>query len=78
MNQSNVLCYHHCQQDTGDMAISSDARDTTKRGEDGGADDRALGGFAPDPHSKRILLDLAEWYARLARLAELREEPGER
>jgi hypothetical protein len=36
-------------------------------------DDRAPAGLAPDPHSKRIVLDLAEWYGRLARLAELRE-----
>jgi hypothetical protein len=47
-----------------------------KRHEHAG-DDRPLGGLAPDPHSKRILLDLAEWYARLARLAKLREAPGE-
>jgi hypothetical protein len=36
-------------------------------------DDLAPTGFESDPHSKRIVLDLAEWYGRLARLAELRE-----
>jgi hypothetical protein len=36
-------------------------------------DDPAPTGFESDPHSKRIVLDLAEWYGRLARLAELRE-----
>jgi hypothetical protein len=35
--------------------------------------DPAAAGFATDPHSKRIVLDLAEWYDRLARLAELRK-----
>jgi hypothetical protein len=36
-------------------------------------------GLEADPHSKRIILDLdlAEWYARLARLAELREAQRE-
>jgi hypothetical protein len=36
-------------------------------------DDPAPTGFERDLHSKRIVLDLAEWYGRLARLAELRE-----
>jgi len=36
-------------------------------------DDRAPIGRATDPHSRRIVLDLAEWYGRLARLAKLRE-----
>jgi hypothetical protein len=36
-------------------------------------DDPTPTGFESDPHSKRIVLDLADWYARLARLAELRE-----
>ena len=36
-------------------------------------DDSAPAGFESDPHSKRIVLDLAEWYALLARLAALRE-----
>jgi hypothetical protein len=34
-------------------------------------------GLEADAHSKRIILDLAEWYARLARLAELREAQRE-
>jgi hypothetical protein len=37
----------------------------------------AATGLEADPHSKRIILDLAEWYARLARLAELREDQRE-
>ena len=36
-------------------------------------DDPAPTGFESNPHSKRIVLDLAEWYSRLARLAELRK-----
>jgi hypothetical protein len=35
-------------------------------------DDPAPIGFESDPHSKRIVLDLAEWCGRLARLAALR------
>ena len=35
-------------------------------------DDPAPTGFESDPHSKRIVLDLAEWCGRLARLAALR------
>ena len=35
-------------------------------------DDGAPAGFASDPHSKRIVLDRAEWFGRLARLVELR------
>jgi hypothetical protein len=34
-------------------------------------------GLEIDPHSKRIILDLAEWYARLVTLAELREAQRE-
>jgi hypothetical protein len=34
--------------------------------------DRAAAGLATDHHAKRIILDLAEWYDRLARLAEMR------
>jgi hypothetical protein len=36
-------------------------------------DDRAPAGRATDPHAKRILLDHAEWYSRLTKLAELRQ-----
>jgi hypothetical protein len=35
--------------------------------------DGAPAGRALDPHSKRILLDHAEWYTRLTKLAELRQ-----
>jgi hypothetical protein len=35
---------------------------------DDGAPGRAL-----DPHAKRILLDHTEWYARLTKLAEVRQ-----
>ena len=36
-------------------------------------DDPAPTRFESDPHSEHFALDLAEWYGRLARLAELRE-----
>jgi hypothetical protein len=36
-------------------------------------DDRPSAGLTTDPHSKRIRLDLDEWYSRLTKLAELRE-----
>jgi hypothetical protein len=36
-------------------------------------ENRAPAGLKSDPHSKRIVLDLAEWCGRLARLAKLRE-----
>jgi hypothetical protein len=58
------------------MALSSVVDGTSIRFEQAGAD-AAPAGFAADPHSKRINLDVAEWYARLARLAELREPQGE-
>jgi hypothetical protein len=45
------------------MAISSIVHDTPN---EHAAD-------APDAHSRRIILDLAEWHERLASLAELRE-----
>ena len=35
-------------------------------------DNRAPAGPATDLHSKRIRLDLDEWYSRLTKLAELR------
>jgi hypothetical protein len=35
-------------------------------------DNRASAGPATDLHSKRIRLDLDEWYSRLTKLAELR------
>jgi hypothetical protein len=37
-------------------------------------DDLVPVGRATDPHSKRILLDHAEWYNRLTKLAKLRED----
>jgi hypothetical protein len=58
------------------MALPSIADDTPNRFEQADAD-AAPTGFATDPHSKRINLDVAEWYTRLARLAELREAQGE-
>jgi hypothetical protein len=57
------------------MALPSVVDDTPNCFEQAGA--AASTGFATDPHSKRIDLDVAEWYARLARLAELREAQGE-
>jgi hypothetical protein len=57
------------------MAFPSIVDDTPNRFEQAGASE-APSGFATDPHSKRINLDVAEWYARLARLAELREAQG--
>jgi hypothetical protein len=50
------------------MAIHSIVHDTPN---EHAAD--APAGLASDPHLKRIILDLAEWHDRLARLAELRE-----
>jgi hypothetical protein len=61
----------------GIMAISINAHDTTKRQENV-TDDPAPSVLGPDPHSKRLLRDHAEWHARLAMLAELRETQGER
>jgi hypothetical protein len=58
------------------MAFPSIVDDTPNRFEQAGAA-AAPSGFATDPHSKRISLDVAEWYARLARLAELRGAQGE-
>ena len=58
------------------MALPSIVDGTPNRFEQAGAD-AAPAGLATDPHSKRINLDVAEWYARLARLAELREAQGE-
>jgi hypothetical protein len=58
------------------MALPSIVDDTPNCFEQAAADG-APTGFATDPHSKRINLDIAEWYARLARLAELREAQGE-
>jgi hypothetical protein len=54
-----------------EMSIAFIIHDTPYRPEQAGAD-RAPDRFAPDLHSKRIALDLAEWYGRLARLAEMR------
>jgi hypothetical protein len=50
------------------MAISSIVHDTPN---EHAADAPAW--LASDAHSRRIILDLAEWHERLARLAELRE-----
>jgi hypothetical protein len=57
------------------MALPSIVDDTPNRLEQAGVDG-APAEFATDPHSKRINLDVAEWYARLSRLAELREAQG--
>jgi hypothetical protein len=57
------------------MALPSVVDDTPNCFEQAGA--AASTRFATDPHSKRIDLDVAEWCARLARLAELREAQGE-
>jgi hypothetical protein len=57
------------------MALPSIVDDTSNRLEQAGTDG-APAEFATDLHSKRINLDVAEWSARLTRLAELREAQG--
>jgi hypothetical protein len=54
-----------------EMSIHFIIHDTPYRLEHAGGD-WAPAGLAPDSHSKRIALDLAEWHSRLARLAEMR------
>jgi hypothetical protein len=54
-------------------SVRRSASGTSERGTRRGAST----GLEIDPHSKRSILDLAEWYARLATLAELREAQRE-
>jgi hypothetical protein len=55
----------------GRAEMSIALHDLPYRPEQAGAD-WAPARFPPDLHSKRIALDLAAWYGRLARLAEMR------
>jgi hypothetical protein len=65
--RNNVGCVRR-DREWDDMAISSIVHDTPN---EHAAD--AAAWLASDAHSRRIILDLAEWYERLARLAKLRE-----
>jgi hypothetical protein len=59
------------------MAILFNTNETTTRGEQSGQD-QAPSAPTLDPHSERLLRDHADWHARLAMLAELRDGRGER